>query len=60
LTALEIALGQLRQDCETISRKRNDIVEAVTVKQNQNAADVEEVILSGARNHGYVGKEFVF
>mmetsp|Transcript_27563 Transcript_27563/g.60669 ORF Transcript_27563/g.60669 Transcript_27563/m.60669 type:complete len:157 (-) Transcript_27563:730-1200(-) len=36
LTALEIAIGKLRQDCETISRKRNQLVQSVIADQNNN------------------------
>jgi len=36
LTALEIVLGQLKQDCETISSKRNSIVQSVIADQNEN------------------------
>ena len=44
LTALEIAIGQLGQDCETISEKRKNIVQSVIDDQNQNVAKTMQVI----------------
>jgi len=38
LTALEIAIGQLGQDCEMISEKRRNIVQSVIADQIQNIA----------------------
>jgi hypothetical protein len=43
LTTLELAMHQLRKDCETVARKRNGIVQTVVAQQSQNVADVEEV-----------------
>ena len=43
LTALEIAIGQLRQDCETISRKRNHLVQSVIADQNNNITYTKKV-----------------
>ena len=48
LTALEIAIGQLRQDCETISGKRKNIVQSVISDQNQNLANTKKVCLANA------------
>jgi hypothetical protein len=44
LTALEIAIGQLGQDCEMISEKRKNIVQSVIDDQNQNVAKTMQVI----------------
>lgn len=46
LTALEIAISQLKQDCETISEKRDKIVLSVIAAQNENVANTEEVCSS--------------
>ena len=46
LTALEIAIGQLRQDCETISGKRKNIVHSVIADQNQNITNTKKVRLA--------------
>jgi hypothetical protein len=43
LTALEIALGQLKQDCETISAKRKSIVQSVISDQNENMGRTKKV-----------------
>lgn len=43
LTVLEIALGQLKQDCEMISAKRKSIVESVIADQNANVDHLQEV-----------------
>ena len=43
LTALELAMVQLRKDCETIAQKRSDIVSRVIAKQNENVETVESV-----------------
>ena len=43
LTALEIAIGQLGQDCEMISEKRKNIVQSVIDDQNQNVAKTIQV-----------------
>ena len=43
LTALEIALGQLKQDCETISAKRTSIVQSVISDQNENMGHAKKV-----------------
>lgn len=43
LTALEIAIGQLGQDCEMISEKRKNIVQSVIDDQNQNVAKTMQV-----------------
>eukprot|EP00536_Pseudo-nitzschia_multiseries_P011477 jgi/Psemu1/67909/estExt_Genemark1.C_3930026 len=43
LTALEIAIGQLRQDCETISWKRNEIVKSVMTDQQTNVTQTEQI-----------------
>jgi len=44
LTALEIAIGKLGQDCEMISEKRRNIVQSVIADQNQNIAKTIQVI----------------
>ncbi len=43
LTVLEVALGQLKQDCEMISAKRKSIVESVIADQNANVDHLREV-----------------
>mmetsp|Transcript_27296 Transcript_27296/g.51190 ORF Transcript_27296/g.51190 Transcript_27296/m.51190 type:complete len:130 (-) Transcript_27296:28-417(-) len=43
LTALEVAMQQLRKDCEKISKKRNTVVQSVIARQAQNVAHVEEL-----------------
>jgi hypothetical protein len=43
LTALEIALGQLKQDCETMSAKRNSLVQSVIADQGENIRLTKEV-----------------
>lgn len=43
LTALEIALGNLKNDCEFISRKRTEIVKSVMETQLENVTQVQEV-----------------
>lgn len=43
LTALEIALGSLKRDCEIISAKRNGMVKSVLENQQQNALRVQQV-----------------
>jgi hypothetical protein len=44
LTALEIAIGQLGQDCEMISEKRKNIVQSVIDDQNEIVAKTMQVI----------------
>jgi hypothetical protein len=43
LTALEIALGHLKEDCEIIARKRKEVVRSVVETQYRNASHVQEV-----------------
>ena len=43
LTALEVAMVQLRKDCETIAKKRGDVVARVVAQQNENVETVESV-----------------
>ena len=43
LTALEIAIRQLKQDCETISERRKNIVHSVLVEQSQNIVNTKKV-----------------
>jgi hypothetical protein len=43
LTALEIALGSLKRDCEIISTKRNGMVKSVLENQQRNASRVQQV-----------------
>jgi hypothetical protein len=58
LTALELAMGQLRKDCETISKKRKDIVKSVVSKQNDNVENVQKV--SEMRRNIFLGDAKVF
>jgi hypothetical protein len=44
LTTLEIAMQQLKKDCYQISQKRNNIVESVIQKQNQNVENVHKLL----------------
>mmetsp|Transcript_23521 Transcript_23521/g.26384 ORF Transcript_23521/g.26384 Transcript_23521/m.26384 type:complete len:153 (-) Transcript_23521:325-783(-) len=44
LTALEIAIGKLGQDCEMISEKRRNIVQSVIADQNQNIAKTIQIL----------------
>ncbi|KAG7356028.1 spindle and kinetochore-associated protein 2 [Nitzschia inconspicua] len=44
LTALELAMGQLRKDCETISKKRTNIVKSVLSKQHNNVENIEQLL----------------
>jgi len=44
LTALEIALGQLKQDCVTISAKRKSIVQSVISDQNENMGHAKKIL----------------
>ena len=44
LTTLEMALQQLKKDCYQISQKRNNIVESVLKKQNQNVVNVNKLL----------------
>jgi hypothetical protein len=50
LTALEIALGNLKQDCQVISTKRNDIVQSVMDAQLKTVTQVQEVRISFYRS----------
>jgi hypothetical protein len=43
LTALEIALGSLKNDCEMISTKRTEIVKSVMERQLSNGSQLEQV-----------------
>ena len=43
LTVLEIALGQLKQDCETISAKRKSIVQSVFEDQDEIVGQTKKV-----------------
>ena len=43
LTSLEIALSQLKKDCETISSKRRSIVQSVISDQNENVGHFAKV-----------------
>ena len=43
LTVLEIALGQLKQDCEIISAKRRSIIQSVFADQSVNVGQTEKV-----------------
>lgn len=44
LTALEIVLGQLKQDCETISSKRDNAVRSVIANQNENMGHMNKIL----------------
>ncbi|KAL3938951.1 MAG: hypothetical protein SGBAC_006233 [Bacillariaceae sp.] len=44
LTALELALGSLKSDCEFISKKRTDIVKSVMETQLENVTQVQEMM----------------
>jgi hypothetical protein len=43
LTALEIAIGHLKNDCEVISKKRLDVIQKVVATQHQSVSQVKEV-----------------
>ena len=43
LTVLEIALGQLKQDCEKIAAKRKTVLKSVIADQNANVDRLQEV-----------------
>ena len=43
LTGLEIALGQLKQDCEKIAVKRKTLLKSVIADQNANVDRLQEV-----------------
>lgn len=43
LTALELAMGQLRKDCATISQKRHGVVKSVVAQQSTNVENIEQV-----------------
>ena len=43
LTALELALGNLKNDCEFISTKRTEIVKSVMETQLENIFQAQEV-----------------
>ena len=43
LAALETAIGQLKQDCETVDEKRRDIVQSVMADQIENIRQTKEV-----------------
>mmetsp|Transcript_7632 Transcript_7632/g.18708 ORF Transcript_7632/g.18708 Transcript_7632/m.18708 type:complete len:142 (+) Transcript_7632:165-590(+) len=47
LTSLEIALSQLKKDCETISSKRKSIVQSVISDQNENVGHVAKIAPMG-------------
>ena len=43
LTALEVALGNLKRDCDIIAEKRTMVVKKVLQTQEENLLKVEEV-----------------
>lgn len=54
LTALEISIGQLRQDCESMSRHRNQVVQSVVSDQNKNILQIKEMDSFSE----YLGKDY--